>query len=228
MSVSTVWLFTSFLFISFHRFPRWVWGVSIITFNFSCKFIPQCICALCKCLWNPSSFYSGGALDTWTCVPRKIWIPRIFPESQSDYCSLPPICQLFPSHSSPKSKERMYIKNSGRCSGEAEGPASICPSFLYSALGFPGGPVIKKLPIVQEMQERWVWSLGQEDLLEKEMATHSSILVWRTPWTEEPGGLQSRGSQRVRHVCERAQSCIQSLLLTGHARCKVREPQVLH
>ena len=105
---------------------------------------------------TPSSFYSGGALDTWTCVPRKIWIPRIFPESQSDYCSLPPICQLFPSHSSPKSKERMYIKNSGRCSGEAEGPASICPSFLCSALGFPGGPVIKKLPIVQEMQERWV------------------------------------------------------------------------
>ena len=128
-----------------------------------------------------SSFYSGGAPDTWTCVPRKIWIPRIFPESQSDYRSLPPICQLFPSHSSPKSKERTYIKNRGRCSGEAEDPASICPSFLYSALGFPGGPVIKKLPIVQEMQERQVWSLGQQDPLEKEMATHSSILVWRTP-----------------------------------------------
>ena len=44
-----------------------------------------------------------------------------------------------------------------------------------------------------------VWSLGQEDPLEKEMATHSSILVWKTPWAEEPCGLQSMGSQRIRH-----------------------------
>ena len=49
------------------------------------------------------------------------------------------------------------------------------------------------------MQETWVRSLGQEDRLEKEMAPHSSILAWRIPWTEEPGGLQSTGSQRVRH-----------------------------
>ena len=47
------------------------------------------------------------------------------------------------------------------------------------------------------MQETWVQSLGREDLLEKEMATHSSILAWRIPWMEEPGGLQSMGSQRV-------------------------------
>ena len=51
---------------------------------------------------------------------------------------------------------------------------------------------LKRLPA---MQETWVWSLGQEDSLEKEMATHSSILAWRIPWTEEPGGLQSMGSQ---------------------------------
>ena len=44
----------------------------------------------------------------------------------------------------------------------------------------------------------WVWSLGQEDPLEKEIATHSSILAWRIPWTEEPGGLHSMGLQRVR------------------------------
>ena len=44
-----------------------------------------------------------------------------------------------------------------------------------------------------------VQSLGQEDLLEKEIATHSSILAWAIPWTEEPGGLQSMGLQRVRH-----------------------------
>jgi len=49
------------------------------------------------------------------------------------------------------------------------------------------------------MWETWVLSLGQEDPLEKEMATHSSILAWRIPWTEEPSGLQSMGSQRVGH-----------------------------
>ena len=54
----------------------------------------------------------------------------------------------------------------------------------------------KNLPA---MQETWVRSLGWEDLLEKEMATHSSILAWRIPWTEEPDRLQSMGSQRVGH-----------------------------
>ena len=49
------------------------------------------------------------------------------------------------------------------------------------------------------MQETWVWFLGGEDPLEKEMATHSSTLAWKIPWTEEPGGLQSMGSQRVGH-----------------------------
>ena len=49
------------------------------------------------------------------------------------------------------------------------------------------------------IQETWVQSLGQEDALEKGMATHSSILAWEIPWTEEPGGLQSMGSQRVGH-----------------------------
>ena len=55
---------------------------------------------------------------------------------------------------------------------------------------------VKRLPT---MQETWVQSLGQEDLLEKEMATHSSTLAWKIPWTEELGRLQSMGSQRVRH-----------------------------
>ena len=52
---------------------------------------------------------------------------------------------------------------------------------------------------MQEMQQMQVRSLGWEDHLEQEMATHSSILAWRIPWTEEPGGLQSLGMQRVRH-----------------------------
>ena len=55
---------------------------------------------------------------------------------------------------------------------------------------------VKNLPAMQEIQVR---VLGREDPLEKEMATHSSILAWRIPWTEEPGGLQSMGLQRVRH-----------------------------
>ena len=55
---------------------------------------------------------------------------------------------------------------------------------------------LKRLPA---MLETWVQSLGWEDPLEKEMATHSSILAWRIPWIEEPGGLQSTGLQRVGH-----------------------------
>ena len=55
--------------------------------------------------------------------------------------------------------------------------------------------MVKNWPAVQETK---VQSLGQEDLLEKEMAIHSSILAWRTPWIEEPGGLQSMGLQRIR------------------------------
>ena len=58
---------------------------------------------------------------------------------------------------------------------------------------------VKNPPIVQEIHKIQVQSLGQEDPLEEEMAPHSSILAWRIPWTEEPGGLQSMGSQRVRH-----------------------------
>ena len=59
-----------------------------------------------------------------------------------------------------------------------------------------GGTVVKNLPA---MQETWVQSLGQEEPLEKETATRSSILAWKIPWTEELGGLQSMGLQRVGH-----------------------------
>ena len=55
---------------------------------------------------------------------------------------------------------------------------------------------VKRLPVVQET---WVRSLGGEELLEKEMATHSSILAWKIPWTEEPGRLQHTGVQRAGH-----------------------------
>ena len=64
--------------------------------------------------------------------------------------------------------------------------------------GFPGGLVIKNLPPVQETQEMRVRSLGWEDPMEEEMATHSSILAWGIPGTEEPGGLQFMGLQKVK------------------------------
>ena len=58
---------------------------------------------------------------------------------------------------------------------------------IYNAFGFPGGQTVKNLPAMQMTQ---VQSLGREDPLEKGTASHSNILAWRTPWTEEPGGLQ--------------------------------------
>ena len=58
------------------------------------------------------------------------------------------------------------------------------------------GALVKNLPAIQE---NWVRSLCREDPLEKEMATHSSVLAWRIPWTEEPGRLRSMGSQRIGH-----------------------------
>ena len=64
-------------------------------------------------------------------------------------------------------------------------------------MGFPHGSVIKNPFAGQEMQETQVQSLGWEDPPEEKMATRSSVLAWRIPWTEEPGGLQSMGPQRV-------------------------------
>ena len=61
-------------------------------------------------------------------------------------------------------------------------------------MGNPSGSAIKNSPAIQEMLVR---SLGREDPLEKEMATHTSILAWEIPWPEDPGGLQSIGSQRA-------------------------------
>ena len=60
-------------------------------------------------------------------------------------------------------------------------------------LGFPGGSVVKNLPA---KKETWVLSFGQEEHVEKEMVTHSSILAWKNPWTEKPGELQSIGPQK--------------------------------
>ena len=82
------------------------------------------------------------------------------------------------------------IPGLGRSAGKGIGyPLQYSWAFLVAQL-------VKNTPA---MQETWVRSLGREDLLEEAMATHSNILAWRIPWTEEPGELQSVGSQRVEH-----------------------------
>ena len=70
---------------------------------------------------------------------------------------------------------------------------------LMEVNSFPGGSLVNNPRAMQETQEPWVRSLGWEDPLEEKMAPHSSMLAWRIPWTEEPGGQQSTGSQRVGH-----------------------------
>ena len=73
-------------------------------------------------------------------------------------------------------------------------------TFPPRRMGLPGGSVLKNPPAVQDTKETEAQSLGREDLLEDGMATHSSVLAWRIPQTEEPGALQSMGSQRVGHA----------------------------
>ena len=75
--------------------------------------------------------------------------------------------------------------------------------------------MVKRLPAMQETQ---VWSLGREDSLEKEMVTHSSTLAWKIPWTEEPGSLQSMGSQRVGHNWASSLSFFLFYLVTSSKR----------
>ena len=65
---------------------------------------------------------------------------------------------------------------------------------VWGSLGFPDGSAVKNLPVVQEIQEMRVRFLGWKNPPEEETATHSSILAWKIPWTEEPGRLQSKGS----------------------------------
>ena len=90
------------------------------------------------------------------------------------------------------------------CSPGSLGPLPVlslqCSDLYYCVPPFSGASLVaqmvKSLPAMWETQ---IKSQGWEDLLEKEMASRSSILAWKIPWTEEPGGLQSMGSQRVEH-----------------------------
>ena len=73
------------------------------------------------------------------------------------------------------------------------------PKLLVMAWETPIAQQVKNLLAMKETQEMWVQSLDQEDALEEGVATHSRILAWRTPRAQEPGGLPSMGSQRIRH-----------------------------
>ena len=96
--------------------------------------------------------------------------------------------------------ERGFVEQNGKIHVCTLSQASIgINGFMQGAGGFTSGSVVKNLPAMQELKEMHVWSLGQEDPLEEGMATHSSILTWSILWKEEPGGVQSIGSQRVGH-----------------------------
>ena len=90
----------------------------------------------------------------------------------------------------------MSFPGSGGSSGT--GPASLVGilALILKAVRNEASLVAQIVKNLPAMQETWVQSLGQEDPLKKDMATHPSVFAWRIPWTEEPGGLQSLGSQK--------------------------------
>ena len=102
-----------------------------------------------------------------------------------------------------------YVPDPKQGAGNTKQTYDFCPSQnLQSSCkycqsrqirGFPGGSAVRNPPAMQELQETWVQSWDQDDPLEEGMAIHSSILAWEIPWTEELGGLQSMGLQRVRY-----------------------------
>ena len=101
----------------------------------------------------------------------------------------------FPDSSAGK-ESACNARDPGSISGLERSPAEGIGYPLQCSWASLVAQMVKNLPA---MWETWDLSLGREDPLEESMATHSSILPWRIPWTEEPGGLQSMGSQRVRH-----------------------------
>ena len=110
-----------------------------------------------------------------------------------------------PQSQGPPGTEQTHGKGFG-AQGQTQlivgGSAESCPHFILLSgprRGFPSGSVVKNPPVNAGDTEAQIRSLGQEDRLEKRMATHSSILAWRITWTEEPGGLQSMWLQRVEH-----------------------------
>ena len=108
-------------------------------------------------------------------------------------------------------KNKRWKKKDVRKSGPQKTTCFFLTCKFFSLWASLVAQTVKNLPA---MQETWVWSLGQEDPLEKEMATHSSSLAWRNLWTEEPGRLQSMVSQRLRH-----NSSTNTVTTLSHLKC---------
>ena len=116
---------------------------------------------------------------------------------------LPIVSDLFPTISKNLTGSMMkckvqFVNMTNQRGTQNTGLLLSCSHATVFLVSYQLRQVKNRLPI-QAMQETQVWSLGWEDPLEKEMATHSSTLAWEISWTEEPGGLQSMGLQRVRH-----------------------------
>ena len=136
--------------------------------------------------WHPLSLYLFR-------LTRKCQ-QNIF-RQQPNSCSFMNSCSSHPNLPLPwPSHTGSWYLHHRRCSGQNPWRRLWLSPVCYP--GFPGGQMVKNLPAVQETQ---VQSMGWEDPLKEEMATQSSILDWRIPWTEEPGRLQFVEYQRVRH-----------------------------
>ena len=144
-------------------------------------------CPVTCCCRIPRSV-SGGPLKSWSGFSTWSWGTR---ESRTTGC-WSAARTSYATVSRPVRAPPPFI-----CAADS---SSVSFSMRLShSRGVPGGSAVKNLPAVQETQEMRAQSLGREDPLEEGMATHSSTLAWRIPWTEEPGGLQSMGSQTIRH-----------------------------
>ena len=117
----------------------------------------------------------------WSCAPESRGHSSRCLQSQPSPCKPCTLCWVWATSSA--SSSLLYTPKGGLC---------IFYYLPYYWWGFPVAQTVKNLPA---MQETWGW----KDPLEKGMATHSSILAWRIPWTEDPGGLQSMGSERFGH-----------------------------
>ena len=147
---------------------------------------------------NNAAVYLGGGAETasrdefisFRCIPRS-WVVRSCNSSIFNYSR--DHCTVFPNGwaSLLSHRERQSVFNHTYTITFMCYYAKL--TFCICERDFPGGSVVKNLPAMQDM---WVPSLGREDPLEEDMATHSSILAWEIPWTEDPSGLQPVGSQK--------------------------------
>ena len=153
--------------------------------------------------WTPgSSVREISQASIWSGLPfpppRNIPDPGIKPVSPAlaGRFFTPELLGSLTTSMSTDSTNRFSLLWQGKSPADLEGKESDEVRYLFPNRASAVAQMVKTLPTTQET---WVPSLGWDDSLEKGIATHSSIIVWRVPWTEEPGRLQSIGLQRIRH-----------------------------